>query len=248
MTEPPADVRALSFGQEAASYDANRPRYPREALEWVLEAATRHVLDVADVGAGTGALTSLLMSDGLHVTAFDADGQMLDQLRRSVPEVTAIVARAESLALDDASVDMVTVAQAFHWFDPVGASREFARVLRPGGVVGLFWNLRDDRAQWWSALRPIIGGPDWEQSDGQEPLDELSQLFPHVERQEFPHSIPLSHERIISLVGTFSFVRLRDDADAVLNRVREVLRSHPDTRDRDVIEVPYVTATYRATF
>ena len=58
----------------------------------------------------------------------------------------------------------------------------------------------------------------------------------------------MSHERIVNLVGTFSFVRLRDDADAVLEQVREVLRSHPDTRDRDVIEVPYVTATYRATF
>jgi SAM-dependent methyltransferase len=248
MTEPPADVRALSFGQEAASYDANRPRYPREALAWVLEAATRHVLDVADVGAGTGALTSLLVSDGLHVTAFDADGQMLDQLRRSVPEVTAIVARAESLALDDASVDMVTVAQAFHWFDPVGASREFARVLRRGGVVGLFWNLRDDRAPWWAALRPIINGPDWERSDGDEALRELAEVFHNIERREFPHTIPMSHERIVNLVGTFSFVRLRDDADAVLEQVREVLRSHPDTRDRDVIEVPYVTATYRATF
>jgi SAM-dependent methyltransferase len=245
MTEPSMEDRALSFGQEAQSYDAYRPRYPREAVEWVLEAARRNVHDVADVGAGTGALTALLVSMGLDVTAFDADGQMLEQLRHSVPGVTTIVAPAEQLTLDDASVDMVTIAQAFHWFDPVAAATEFARVLRPGGVVGLFWNLRDDRAAWWAALRPIINGPDWERSDGDEALRELQEVFPNVERREFPHLTPMTHDRIVNLANTFSFVRLRDDAQDLLEQVREVLASHPDTKDRDVIEVPYVTAAYR---
>lgn len=240
--------RALSFGEEAASYDSNRPRYPREAVEWVLAAAKRKVHNVADVGAGTGALTSLLVSLGFDVTALDADAQMLERLRLSVPEVTAIEARAEKLALDDASVDAVTVAQAFHWFDPVAAAQEFSRVLKPGGVVGLFWNLRDDRARWWAALRPIINGPDWERSSGDEALAELAQVFPNVERHEFPHLTPMTHDRIVNLVGTFSFVRLRDDAHDVLEQVRAVLASHPDTKDRDVLDVPYVTAAYRATF
>jgi SAM-dependent methyltransferase len=248
MTEPSREVRALSFGEEARSYDANRPRYPREAVEWVLEAARRKVHDVADVGAGTGALTSLLVSLGFAVTAFDADGQMLERLRLSVPEATAIVAPAEKLTLDDASVDAVTVAQAFHWFDPDAASQEFSRVLKPGGVVGLFWNLRDDRAQWWEALRPVIDGVDWERADGDEALRELAQVFPNLERHEFPHSIPMSHERIINLVGTFSFVRLRDDAHDVLQQVGKVLATHPDTKDRDIIDVPYVTAAYRVVF
>jgi SAM-dependent methyltransferase len=245
MTEPTHEDRALSFGAEAASYDANRPRYPREAVEWVLGAAKRTVRDVADVGAGTGALTSLLVSMGFAVTAFDADGKMLDRLRLSVPDVKAVVAPAEQLALDDASCDAVMVAQAFHWFDPVAAAREFSRVLRPGGVVGLFWNLRDDRTPWWAALRPVINGPDWARADGDEALRELAEVFPNLERHEFPHSILMSHQRIVNLVGTFSFVRLRDDANDVLERVRAVLASHPDTKDRDVIDVPYVTAAYR---
>jgi SAM-dependent methyltransferase len=248
MTEPSMEDRALSFGQEAQSYDENRPRYPREAVAWVLESAKRKVRDVADVGAGTGALTSLLVSMGLDVTAFDADGQMLEQLRRSMPEVNAMVAPAEQLTLGDASVDAVTVAQAFHWFDPVAAAEEFSRVLRPGGVIGLFWNLRDDRAPWWAALRPIINGPDWERADGNEALAELAQVFPNVERHEFPHVTPMTHERIVNLVNTFSFVRLRDDAADVLDQVRAVLATHPDTKDRDIVDVPYVTAAYRASF
>jgi SAM-dependent methyltransferase len=248
MTEPSIEDHALSFGQAAQAYDAYRPRYPREAVEWVLEASQRRVRDVADVGAGTGALTSLLDSLGLDVTAFDADAQMLAQLRLSVPGVTTVVAPAEELALDDASIDAVTVAQAFHWFDPVKAAHEFARVLRPGGVVGLFWNLRDDREPWWAALRPIIDGPDWERADGEEALRELAQVFPNVERHEFPHVTPMTPDRIVQLTNTFSFVRLRDDAQDLLDQVREVLASHPDTRGRDLIDVPYVTAAYRATF
>jgi SAM-dependent methyltransferase len=248
MTEPSMEDRALSFGQEAKSYDAYRPRYPRDAVAWVLEAAQREVRDVADVGAGTGALTSLLVSMDLDVTAFDADAQMLDQLRLSVPDVPAIVAPAEQLTLDDASVDAVTVAQAFHWFDPVAAAHEFARVLRPGGVVGLFWNLRDDRAPWWAALRPIIGGPDWERADVDEEIRELTANFPNIERREFSHVTPMSSDRIVKLVNTFSFVRLRDDAQDLLDQVRAVLASHPDTKGRDLIDVPYVTAAYRASF
>jgi SAM-dependent methyltransferase len=245
MTEPSMHDRALSFGEEAASYDAYRPRYPRDAVEWVLQAATRTVRDVADVGAGTGALTSLLVAMDLDVTALDADEQMLDQLQRSLPGVKTIVAPAERLVLDDSSVDAVTVAQAFHWFDPVAAAQEFSRVLRPGGVVGLFWNLRDDRADWWAALRPIINGPDWERSGADEALAELAQVFPNVERHEFPHVTPMTHERIVNLANTFSFVRLRDDAEELLAQVRVVLATHPDTKDREIIEVPYVTAAYR---
>jgi SAM-dependent methyltransferase len=248
MSEPSWEDRALSFGAEAESYDAFRPRYPREAVEWVFQAAKREVRDVADVGAGTGALTSLLVSLGLDVTAFDADAQMLEQLRRSVPEVNAVVARAEELTLDVGSVDAVTVAQAFHWFDPVAAAHEFSRVLRPGGVVGLFWNLRDDREPWWAALRPIIGGPDWERSDVNETLRELAEDFPNVERREFSHLTAMTPDQIVQLVNTFSFVRLRDDAPELLDQVRAVLASHPDTRGRDTIDVPYVTAAYRATF
>ena len=245
MAEPSMRDRALSFGSGASSYDESRPRYPREAITWVLEAAKMTVRDVADVGAGTGALTSSLASMGLEVTAFDADALMLEQLRRSVPGVSTVVAPAEHLPLADASVDAVTVAQAFHWFDPVAAAREFARVLRPGGVIGLFWNLRDDRAPWWAALRPIIDGPDWVRADGDEALEELAQVFANIERHEFPHLTPMSRERIVALVGTFSFVRLHDNADLILEQVRELLDSHPDTKDRAVIEVPYVTAAYR---
>jgi SAM-dependent methyltransferase len=239
------DDRRLSFGSAAASYDANRPRYPVDAVRWVFDVATRPVHDVADVGAGTGALTGVLVELEYDVTAFDADPLMLEQLAKSVPTARIVTAPAESLPVGEQSFDALTVGQAFHWFEPSAAAAEFHRVLRPGGVTGLFWNMRDDRAAWWGALRPIIDGPDWQRSDGSEALRELSQHFNGVEREEFEQTISMSPERIVNLCATFSYVRLREDSEQVLDRVREVLATHPDTKGRAIIDVPYVTAAYR---
>ena len=81
---------------------------------------------------------------------------MLEQLAARLPDVPTVVAGAEALPLPDDDVDVVTAAQAAHWFDPVPAAAEMARVLRPGGTVGLVWSLRDDRAPWVAALSAIL--------------------------------------------------------------------------------------------
>ena len=82
---------------------------------------------------------------------------MLGELRRAVPGVGTHVGTAESIPLPDASVDVVLVAQAWHWVDPARAVPEIARVLTPGGRLGLIWNLRDERADWVRRLGTIIG-------------------------------------------------------------------------------------------
>lgn len=157
MTRPGFEDRRLSFGAEAAAYAEHRPGYPDEAVAWVLGGATRDVGEVADVGAGAGALTAALVRRGLDVTAYDADGQMLAELERRVPGVPTRVAPAESLPLGDAAVDALLVAQAWHWFDQPAAAAEFVRVVRPGGVIGLLWNVR--RAARAARDSPRHGGP-----------------------------------------------------------------------------------------
>jgi SAM-dependent methyltransferase len=119
---------ARSFDAAADVYEASRPDYPSAAVDWMVPAGARRALDV---GAGTGKLTRALVDRGLEVTAADPSAPMLEVLRRVVPKARAIVAGAEHLPLDDASVDVVTVAQAWHWVDPLAASAEAARVLRP---------------------------------------------------------------------------------------------------------------------
>ena len=157
MTEPSFEDRRLSFGSEASSYADVRPGYPPEAARWILDGAQLPVREVADVGAGTGAFTRLLVDHGLGVTAYEPDPGMLAELAVRVPDVLRTVAPAESLPLEDAAVDAVTVAQAWHWFDKAAAGREFVRVVRPGGVIGLLWNVRDDRVPWMGLMSDIVG-------------------------------------------------------------------------------------------
>ena len=95
MTGPSFADRRLSFGSTAASYADLRPSYPPEAVRWILEGATRPVVDVADVGAGTGAFTRLLVDLGLRVTAYEPDPGMLDELAVRVPDVPRVTAPAE---------------------------------------------------------------------------------------------------------------------------------------------------------
>jgi SAM-dependent methyltransferase len=101
---------------------------------------------VADVGCGTGLLAKLFVDFGCRVIGVEPNADMRragDQFLSAYDKFTSVDARAERTGLADASVDLVTAGQAFHWFDAVAARREFFRILRPPGWVVLIWNERE---------------------------------------------------------------------------------------------------------
>ncbi len=112
---------------------------------------------VLDLGPGTGKLTTRLVERGLDGVAVDPIPDMLEVLRASLPDTLAMEGTAEEIPLEDNSVDAGLVAQAWHWVDPERAIPEVARVLRPGGRLGLVWNTRDERLGWVRELGQIIG-------------------------------------------------------------------------------------------
>jgi SAM-dependent methyltransferase len=245
MSGPTFDERKQSFGADAANYAAFRPGFPPVAARWIIEGATRPVLDVADVGAGTGAFTRVLAGLGLRVSAYEPDPGMLAELARALPDVPRHVASAEHLPVDDAGVDALTVAQAWHWFDKPAAAAEFLRVVRSGGVIGLLWNVRDDNVVWMGAMSDIVDGEDSMRASRVDAHAEIAAVHPEVERADFAHTVPMSPDDIVRLASTFSYVRLRPDSDAVYAELRELLATHPETAGRELIDVPYVCATYR---
>ena len=121
------DSRGTSFHQAADAYARARPTYPPEAVAWMLPDGS---VDVVDVGAGTGKLSAVIAAAGRSVVAIDPDAGMLENFRAEVPGVRTEVGSAERLPLPDASVDVVTFGQAWHWVDPPAATAEAARVLR----------------------------------------------------------------------------------------------------------------------
>lgn len=135
------------FAGAASGYARFRPSYPDALVDWVLEAAAVRSGDrVADIGCGTGILTRLLAARGLDVVGLDPNEEMLAEARAAGGPAQYRRGEAAATGLGDASVALVTVAQAFHWFEVDDALAEFHRVLRPAGHVAAIWNLRAEGA------------------------------------------------------------------------------------------------------
>ncbi|MET8830020.1 class I SAM-dependent methyltransferase [Streptomyces sp. NPDC004610] len=145
-TPPPASPttqdRARSFNSAAAQYAANRPSYPPALLDAVEELSGRPLAGarVADIGAGTGMATALLRGRGAEVIAVEPGAGMAAEFRRTLPDAPVVRGDGDRLPLADASVDLVTYAQSWHWTDQSRSLPEALRVLRPGGALALWWN------------------------------------------------------------------------------------------------------------
>lgn len=232
------------FGDAAAEYEAGRPEYPTEAVGWLIRDATQ----VADIGAGTGKLTAALVRAGTDVVAVEPDAGMLTALEREVPQARAVLGTAEALPLPDASVDAVVFGQAWHWVDVDVASAEAGRVLRPGGALGLIWNVRDSSVDWVRALGGIMKGSAAEAMI----LDDAVRVaapFEVLERREWQWRRPMTVDQIVAMAASRSYVIALepDERTEVLRGVRTLLATHPDTAGRDTLDLPYTTAAFRAT-
>ncbi len=237
---------ASSFGAVAETYASVRPGYPPEALSWLLPTGALRVLDL---GAGTGALSGSLLSLGLEVVAVEPDPEMRRVLAERTPGVEIRAGRAEEIPAETGEVDAVLGAQMWHWVDVGPATVEVARVLRPGGTLGLLWNLRDERVPWMAVLGTVVPGEDvWGPDRAAAVRLPEGAPFDGAAVRHFPWSQELNPERLVDLMATRSRVQVMDadERRSVLGRVAELARSHPALQSRSVIEVPYVTSCFRA--
>lgn len=137
-------------------YERGRSGYPSDAVAHLVhELRIDEESTVVDLAAGTGKFTRLLVPTGARVVAVEPVAEMRGQLAKVVPEALAVAAAAEQLPLATGSVDALTVAQAFHWFEAERALAEIHRVLRPGGRLGLVWNRADTSVDWVARLSSI---------------------------------------------------------------------------------------------
>jgi len=241
--------RAGSFGAAAAVYAEHRPDYPAAAIGWALEPVAGRrsgQLRVLDLGAGTGKLTAQLArleigGGPMAVLAVEPDPQMLAELRRRLPGITALAGPAESIPLPDASVDAVLAGQAAHWFDLDRAMPEIARVLVSGGLLAGLWNNDDDRVDWVAGLHRATGYHSvvalssglasskdaltrWLGAAGREPFGPPAQAgFSHAHRR--------TAESLIETLATQSMFLIMEPAEreAALRRATEYLAATPQT-------------------
>ena len=143
------DEIATSFGNVAESYDRVRPRPPASAMDWLVPAGCEVAVDLA---AGTGLFTRALLGRAARVIAVEPDARMREVLARRSPEVDVRAGYGEAMPLPDGAADAVFASTAWHWFDLRRAVPEIARVLRPGGRLGVIWTSRDRTDDWVAEL------------------------------------------------------------------------------------------------
>jgi ubiquinone/menaquinone biosynthesis C-methylase UbiE len=242
---------ARGFQEAADAYERGRPTYPRDAVEWLAErlgiSAGRRVLDLA---AGTGKLTRALLETGAEVVAVEPIAGMRERLPR---EVEAHDGTAEAIPLAAASVDAVTVAQAFHWFREDEALAEIHRVLRPGAGLGLIWNTRDESDELHRSITEVlerlriearhrVRAPRW-QGRNAELILRASPLFERVETFRTTQRQELTREGVVERFLSVSFVAAAAPSERaeIERRIRELLADRAEP-----VVLPYETEVYVA--
>jgi SAM-dependent methyltransferase len=246
LAEHPHDYGTSGFA-DGERYQNARPNYPHDAITFLVDSLgiedDAHVLDL---GAGTGIFTGQLVPYCANITAVEPTPGMRDVLSRRLPKVNVLDGRDVAIPLEDATVDCVIVAQAFHWFDAPVALEEIHRVLVDGGRLGVLWNERDESVVWVADLGEAMRWPTHQPYEvGQDFTPVLaSGPFVNIERRKFSHRQVLDHEGLLQRVLTTSYIAVMDDEEqrTVMCDVEKVVDQLPET-----IELPYVTDVYRAT-
>ena len=250
--EPDEDRRTSWTAEEAAVVcDRSRPAYAPAGLDFaLLPLAGLTSPRVLDLAAGTGQVTRLLLARGLDVVAVEPAPGMRKVLEHNARAARVLAGSAEEIPLPDGSVDLVTVGQAFHWFELERALPELARVVRPGGTLALLYNSRDDSVAWVRALSDLVGDP--ERADHVSTTPELDpyELDPPFEFDgvlETPFEQELDTATLVDLVASRSYVITLPPRQraTLLDRVAELARTHPQLVGRQHFSMPYVTQVRR---
>ncbi|CAN7335041.1 class I SAM-dependent methyltransferase [Microbacterium maritypicum] len=239
----PEHALARSFEIIGDDYDRYRPGFPEAAAAMIVPTT----VDVGlDLGAGTGKFTELLVDRARRTVAVEPSERMLQVLRVKLPDVEAQIGAAERIPLGDASVDVVTVAQAFHWFDRDAACDEIARVLVPRGALGLLWNRSDPTCTWDRACHRIAH-PAVSEADAT--TDGAAEVLPHFElvrREEIHWAERISRDHYLRRWATVSSLLVAEESTRarMLGEIGAVLDSSAGTRGREMLDLPQVTDVY----
>lgn len=240
------------FSSRATYYAKYRPRYPERMLSFMendLGLSERSV--VADIGSGTGILAELFLKHGNLVFGVEPNIEMrktAEGLMSQYPNFTSIDGTAEATRLPTASVDFVTAAQAFHWFNLSKTRREFSRILKPHGWVLLIWNTRKNSPGLMGEYERLVSNyanqPHFRRTAKDRVGDQaLSTFFGEFKSKTFGNSQVLDFEGLTGRLLSSSYVPLQSDSGyrSMMDGLRELFDSY---QKGGVVRLEYDTETY----
>jgi len=256
MSDLPRRNPTGRFTGLAENYAKYRPSYPAQAIEYI---RTRCGLKsdslLVDVGCGTGISARLFSLLGVNVIGIEPNAEMRATAAATSPGpaerlVTYREGRAESTSLPAGVADLVLAAQAFHWFEPGAALREFHRILKPDGWAALMWNERDEQDPFTAAYGVVIrtardAAAIENPRHGQAGKVLLtSQLFREAERVTFPNNQVLDEEGLLGRTFSVSYApREAGEVAAWTDRLRALFSQH---QCGETVVLHYQTSIYLA--
>jgi SAM-dependent methyltransferase len=234
------------FDECSEQYGKFRPDYSSELIAYIRSLSDSNSI-LVDVGSGTGKASAPLLASGLAVVSVEPSLSMIRQGLRSYPNLVYVCSAAEELPLVPGVADTVICAQAFHWFDAPRALAEFARILKPGGHLCLFWNTRDVGSPAPALFEKLIHkwntqhDPAYRQKDWAE-LIKVSGLYDSIDYRRFDFTLPMTIEDWIGLSRTISYVQSmgQDQIPGFEMELRD------DLATLDAIDCRYVTELWSA--
>lgn len=245
---------ANGFEMAGDAYERGRPDYPLAIVDLICETNTDiQNKIIVDLAAGTGKLTRLLTLTGVkEIIAIEPVKGMREKLY-SIPDISVMDGTAENIPLEDASVDIVTVGQAFHWFNGRQALNEIYRILKPNGKLYLFWHLRDeDKCPWLGVMNKIIdqwqplGHPHYRTMKWLDAFNSTSSKFSPLIYEQASHEQYITTDILLDRVLSSSFISCLSDAEKrmVLDEIITMINHHSETAGRTELLVPYKTHIY----
>jgi SAM-dependent methyltransferase len=261
-------TRSGSFGGVASHYERYRPGPPLAAVDWILPT---HVGRIVDLGAGTGALTKLLVDKADEVVAVEPDDRMRSVLTEEVPGVRAVMGRGESVPIPDSCADAVLASSSWHWMDPIPTLHEVGRILVPGGILGALWSGPDPEGPFLVQAQALLAEQSQRRTealvvgdrDGREFADLImgeahrptlsleippGVPFEQPEHEVFTWDVALNADELIGLMGTFSWIITMNEEsrERVIAEARRLLREFLGVEGEATVDVAFRADAWRS--
>jgi ubiquinone/menaquinone biosynthesis C-methylase UbiE len=238
------------YDRIAQDYDKGRPDYPQAIVPILTNALHLQPGNmVLDLAAGTGKLTKALKNTGVCLYAVEPVAEMRAVFSKQFPEIPIMEGQAEAIALPPGTVDTVVVGTAFHWFEGEKALNEIARVLKPGGSLGLVWNVFDIEVEWVKQIGLVLQKYEKNTIPTKHKWEEAFQKnasFSALKHLRYTYSYQGNAQDVIARLCSAKVMGIlsQEKREQLVNEVLAVLQTHPDTQGKESFDIPYRVEIY----